>query len=165
MRHVLIVDDEPAICELVRTALEADGSCRVTSAGSAGDAMAVIENDRPDAAIVDAVLPQVSGLQLAGWAIDRGVPVLIVTGEPQTRDRLVDAGCPYLAKPFAIGKLLAEIQALLDEAAQRRADLALLLRQLGAKTAELRMAPEWVRETRARYTGARRTAPRRAMLR
>lgn len=160
MRHVLIVDDEPAICELVQMALEADGSCRVTPASSAGDAMTVLERDRPDAAIIDAVLPQASGLQLATRAIGLGVPVLIVTGEPQTRDKLRAAGCPYLPKPFPIGTLVTETRALLDEAAQRRAELAVLLRRLVAKSAELRMACERVRERIARTkvgrTGLRR---------
>lgn len=161
MRHVLIVDDEPAICELVQMVLEADGSCRVTPASSAGDAMTILERDRPDAAIIDAILPQASGLQLATRAIDLGVPVLIVTGEPQTRDKLRAVGCPYLPKPFQIGTLLTETRALLDEAAQRRAELAVLLHRLVAKTAELRMACEGVRERVARTKMGRTVLQRR----
>ncbi len=159
MRHVLVVDDEPAICDLVQMVLEADGSCRVTSASTAGDAIAILERDRPDAALIDAVLPQASGLQLATRAIDIGVPVLIVTGEPHTRDKLHAVGCPYLSKPFAIGALLAEMRALLDEAVQRRAELAVLLRRLVRKSVGLRMACERVRETVARAKIGRRGAP------
>lgn len=161
MRHVLVVDDEPAICELVQMVLEADGSCRVTRVSTAGDAMGILKHDRPDAALIDAVLPQVSGLQLATRAVDLGVPVLIVTGEPQTRDKLHAAGCPYLSKPFSIGTLVSETRALLDEAVQRRAELGLLLRPLVTKTAELRIACERLREAVVRTKLRRNAGPRR----
>jgi DNA-binding response OmpR family regulator len=146
MRHVLVVDDEPAICELVQLALEADGSCRVTRASSAGEAVALLQRDPPDAAIIDAVLPQVSGLQLASQFLDLGVPVLIVTGEPATRAKLEDVGCPHLAKPFQINVLVSETNTLLNEAAQRRAELALLLPRLVSRTAPLRIAIARLRE-------------------
>ncbi len=150
MRHVLVVDDEPSICELMQLALEADGSCRVTRASSAGEAVAMLQRDRPDAAIIDAVLPQVSGLQLASQVLDLGVPVLIVTGEPATRAKLEAIGCPYLSKPFPINVLVAETNTLLGDAVERRAELALLLPRLVAKTAPLRIAGERVRETARR---------------
>lgn len=146
MRHLLVVDDEPAICELVQLALEADGSCRVTRASSVSEAVALLQRDPPDGAIIDAILPQLSGLQLASQFIDRGVPVLIVTGEPATRERLEDVGCPHLAKPFPINVLVAETNALLDEAVQRRAQLALLLPRLIARTMPLRIAMAMLRE-------------------
>src|SRR5690348_8300211 len=146
MRHVLVVDNEPAICELVQLALEADGSCRVSTAFTFDGAFALLRRDPPDAAIIDAILPQSSGLQLAGQIVEHGVPVLIVTGEPATRARLESVGCPYLAKPFPIHVLVAETNALLDEALQRRAQLALLLPRLVAKAAPLRIAIARLRE-------------------
>jgi two-component system, OmpR family, response regulator len=157
MRHVLVVDDEPAICELVQLALEADGSCRVTRASSVGDAVALLQRDPPDAAIIDAILPQLSGLQLASQFLDHGVPVLIVTGEPATREKLEDIGCPHLAKPFPINVLVAETSALLDEAVQRRAQLALLLPRLIAKTMPLRIAIARQREKARRKRRRRST--------
>lgn len=146
MQHVLIVDDEPAICELVQLALEADGSCRVSCASSVGDALAMLQRDPPDAAIIDAILPQLSGLQLSRQFIDAGVPVLIVTGEPATRAKLEDIGCPYLAKPFPINVLVTETNALLEGAVERRAQLALLLPRLIARTTPLRIAVARLRE-------------------
>jgi DNA-binding response OmpR family regulator len=157
MRHILVVDNEPAICELVQLALEADGSCRVTRASSVDDAVAVLRQDRPDAAIIDAILPQSSGLQLANQVLDLGVPVLIVTGEPATRERLESIGCPYMAKPFPINVLIAETNALLDEAVQRRAQLALLLPRLTARAVPLRIAIARLRE-RVRRKHLRRSA-------
>lgn len=159
MRHVLVVDDEPAICELVQLALEADGSRRVTRASSVADAMALLQRDPPDGAIIDAILPQLSGLQLASRFIDHGVPVLIITGEPATRERLEGIGCPHLAKPFPINLLVAETNALLDEAVERRAQLALLLPRLVARTSPLRFATARLRE-KARRKRFRPSAPR-----
>ena len=158
MRHVLVVDNEPAICELVQLALEADGSCRVSSASNVDDALALLQRDPPDAAIIDAILPQSSGLQLAGQVLDRGLPVLIVTGEPATRERLESIGCPYLAKPFPINVLVAETKALLDDAHERRAQLALLLPRVVGKTTPLRIAMARLRE------GARRKHLRRRRI-
>jgi DNA-binding response OmpR family regulator len=158
MRHVLVVDNEPAICELVQLALEADGSCRVSSASNVDDALALLQRDPPDAAIIDAILPQSSGLQLAGQVLDRGVTVLIVTGEPATRERLESIGCPYLAKPFPINVLVAENKALLDDAHQRRAQLALLLPRVVSKATPLRIAMARLRE------GARRKHLRRPRI-
>jgi DNA-binding response OmpR family regulator len=108
--------------------------------------IALLRRDPPDAAIIDAILPHSSGLQLAGQMLDRGVPVLIVTGDPATRERLENVGCPYLAKPFPINVLVAETNALLGEALQRRAQLALLLPRLVTKAAPLRIAIARLRE-------------------
>lgn len=130
MRHVLVVDDEQAICELMQMALEADGSCRVTSASNPYYVAAILERDKPDVAIIDAVLRKASGLRLARLAVDLGIPVLIVTGAPETGKKLDRAGCPFLWKPFHIGTLCAETRVLIDDAAHRCAQLAILLRYL-----------------------------------
>jgi CheY-like chemotaxis protein len=65
MRHVLVVDDDIAVSEVIRMGLDADGTCRVTCAASAEEALALAQRDRPDAAIVDAAMPGVHGLALA----------------------------------------------------------------------------------------------------
>ena len=130
MRHVLVVDDEPAVCGVMQMALESDGSCRVSSASSSRHAAAILTHDKPDVAIIAAILSNASGLQLARQAVGLGIPVLLVTGAPQTGKKLDEAGCPFLWKPFHINKLRTETRALLDDAAQRCAQLALFLRQL-----------------------------------
>ena len=155
VRHVLVIDNEPAICELVQLALEADGSCRVSSACNVDDAVALLRRDPPDAAVIDVILPQSLGLQLASQVLDRGIPVLIVTGEPATRERLENIGCPYLAKPFPINLLVAETNTLLEHALERRAQLALLLPRLVTRAAPLRIAMARLRE-RARRKHLRR---------
>src|SRR5690242_1182140 len=116
MQHLLVVDDDAAVASVMRMGLEADGTCRVTTGPGAMEALAAIEHDRPHAAIIDAVLPQVSGLVLARTVIDLGVPVLIVSGEPGHQKLLLEAGCPFLLKPFRLAQLAAETRLLLDNA-------------------------------------------------
>lgn len=145
MRHVLVVD-QPAICAVVQMGLETDGSCRVTSAWTTHEALSVMMGDRPDAAILDAVTPRGLGLALAGQAVDLGIPVLILTGEPDTQARLSMASCPYLAKPFHLHALIARTHALLDAGLQRRAELAILLRGMTTRFGELVATVERARD-------------------
>src|SRR5262249_14229197 len=108
MRHLLVVDDDAAVADVMRMGLEADGTCRVTMAPGATEALAAIERDRPDAAIIDAVLPRIPGLLLARTVIDLGVPVLIVSGDLALQKGLSEAGCPFLMKPFRLSQLAWE---------------------------------------------------------
>jgi DNA-binding response OmpR family regulator len=124
MRHVLVVDDDIAVCEVMRMGLEADGTCRVTGAASAEEALSVALGDRPDAAIVDAVMPGVHGLALARALIGIGIPVMIVSGDPRLQRRLAEAGCRFLAKPFRLSEITVEMRLLLDNATQRATDLS-----------------------------------------
>jgi DNA-binding response OmpR family regulator len=131
MHHILVVD-QPAICTVVQACLEADGTRRVTAASTSADALSVMTSDRPDAVIVDVVLGPGAGPALASRAVDLGIPVLIMTGEPLTQSRLSGAGCPYLAKPFHLTSLIAEIRALFDDRLKRRAELRALLQCIAA---------------------------------
>ena len=153
-RHVLVVDPWPEICRVIQLALEADGSYRVTSAGTPRTAATVLATDRPDLAIVDVVLPPVSGLTFAGEALDRGVPVLLMTAEPRTELTLENVGCPFLRKPFHLGELRASVVTLLNEIAQKRAEMTIFLPQLMVAVAEPRTAID-----PSRQTSGRRTSP------
>jgi DNA-binding response OmpR family regulator len=124
MRHVLVVDDDIAVCEVIRMGLDADGTCRVTSAASAAEALPIALHDRPDAAIVDAVMPGVHGLALAHTLTGLGIPVMIVSGEPALQHRLAEAGCRFLPKPFRLAEIAVELRLLLDDASRRATDLA-----------------------------------------
>lgn len=146
MPHILVVDDEPSICELMQIALEGSGSCRVTMAVSGEQALSVLMRDRPDAVIVDAVLPKTSGLGIANVAVHFGIPVLIVTGDPETAEKLDEVGCPFLWKPFHINTMVAEARALLVEASLRRAEVAMSLRRLANSVEDLRVVLDQARE-------------------
>jgi CheY-like chemotaxis protein len=142
MRHVLVVDDDPAICAVMQMGLEVDGSYRVSSAESAEATLDILDRDPPDAAIIDAVLPRVMGLVLARTVVDRGIPVLLTTGEPLFQQRMSEAGCRFLAKPFSLAQLVAETQRLIDEARERVAESARCLARLAEAGGELRQVLE-----------------------
>jgi DNA-binding response OmpR family regulator len=134
MRHLLVVEDDPDVCSVMRMGLEADGSCRVTSAESARAAFRTVLHDRPDAAIIDAVLPEVHGLALTRAVVGLGIPVLVTSGDPALQRQMVEVGCPFLVKPFGISQLVTETRQLLDTASQRMAELvASLDRMLNAQ--------------------------------
>src|SRR5260370_35023019 len=103
---------------------EPAGSCRGTAASTAEDALCVMLGDRPDAAIIDTVSARGQGFALASQAVDFGIPVLLMTGEPYTQARLSAAGCPYLANPFTLHTLVERTPPLLDARLQSRASLS-----------------------------------------
>ncbi len=163
VRHILVADNESAICEVVRLGLEADGTCRASTATTIYDALQILTRDPPDAAVVDAVMPpEHGGLAIASQAVDLGIPVLIITGDPDTEDRLDAVGCPYLAKPFRLDELAAELRALLDEATIRRARLSAQLDRLAANIEDLRRAIAAARETVARSVALRASLAKRS---
>ncbi|KKL25575.1 hypothetical protein LCGC14_2403910, partial [marine sediment metagenome] len=79
--RVLIVDDEPDICEALTLALAAEGLA-VTSAGSGAEARESARNDRPDLLVTDMMLPDCTGLELIRTLRDdfAELPVVIITG-------------------------------------------------------------------------------------
>lgn len=163
LRHILVVDNEAAICDVVRLGIEADGTCRASVATTIADALEILTRDPPDAAVVDAIMPlKQSGLAFASRAVDLGVPVLIVTGDPDMQQQLNTAGCRYLPKPFRLDDLAAELRALLDEATIRRARLAAQLHRLAANVEDLRKAQAEARETVARSGDLRASLTERA---
>jgi len=145
MRHLLVVDDDAAVADVMRMGLEADGTCRVTIALGAAEALEAIDVDRPHAAIIDAVLPRISGLVLARTVIEIGVPVLIVSGEPHLQKSLAEFGCPFLLKPFPLAQLAAETRLLLDTATARRAEVMRALDRMLAAKEELGEVAEQTR--------------------
>jgi DNA-binding NtrC family response regulator len=160
MRHMLVVDDEPEICAVMRCGLEEAGNWRTTAALSLDEASAILSGDRPDAAIVDAVLRDGSGLALASPVAGLGIPVLIMTGHPDTQQLLQAVSCPYRAKPFRLNDLLSRMQALLDDTARQVHRLQALKEELAAKEAALadgiavsRNMVQASREDRARREG------------
>jgi two-component system, OmpR family, response regulator len=119
--HILIVDDDRGIRELVATYLEKNGM-RVSLAANGREMRAALEYGPPDLIVLDLMLPGEDGLVLcrelrAGKF--RSVPVLMLTARDEETDRIVglEMGADdYLAKPFAVRELLARIRAVLRRA-------------------------------------------------
>ncbi|MER5170415.1 response regulator transcription factor [Thioclava kandeliae] len=117
--HVLLIEDEPNITEALRFILTRRGFA-VSSEADGARAMAAIAETRPDAIILDMMLPGCSGLEiLAALRADPGlkaIPVLMLTARGQARDRAAadEAGATaFLAKPFANADLLEAIDGIL----------------------------------------------------
>src|SRR5215213_7163766 len=114
---ILVVEDERAVRDSVRHALELEGYT-VEVAVDGGDALARIERSAPDAIVLDVLMPGVTGLDVARRLRSRGdsVPILMLTARAAVEDRVegLDAGADdYLVKPFALDELLARLRALL----------------------------------------------------
>jgi len=125
--HLLVIEDQPDVVAVLKEALAAH--YQVTCASSALDAMSVLERERPDAALIDAVLPSAEGTEIAERVLSRGIPVLLMTGNPGAWAALEESGCHFLAKPFRLDALLAETRALLEHAVERQEQLAVQLRR------------------------------------
>jgi two-component system response regulator RpaA len=117
---ILVVDDDPDICEIVKVNLEGVGyDVRVASDGAAGLAMA--RELRPDLIVLDVLMPELDGWQvlerLAKDPATAGLPVIMLTCKGEDQDILhgLDQGAvEYLTKPFYPENLVASVKILLD---------------------------------------------------
>jgi len=121
-KRILIVDDEPAIREMVAFALR-KGDYDPIHAGDAGEAQTAIADRVPDLILLDWMLPGTSGLDLARrWrkeALTREVPIIMLTARGEENDRVggLEAGvADYVVKPFSARALLARIRAVMRRA-------------------------------------------------
>lgn len=116
---VLVVEDEPAIAELIMVNLRHSGF-RPSWAASSQAAQAMLEAELPDVILLDWMLPGESGLSLAQrWrrtTRTRSVPILMLTARADESDRVAGLDCgadDYIAKPFSPRELIARIRAVL----------------------------------------------------
>jgi len=120
--NILLVEDEPAIREMVTMALER-ADFAVVQAASAAEAERRLADGLPDLIVLDWMMPGVSGIELARRLrrddYTRQVPIIMLTarGEEDDRVRGLDAGADdYLTKPFSPRELIARIRAVLRRA-------------------------------------------------
>ncbi|MDQ3936906.1 MAG: response regulator transcription factor [Actinomycetota bacterium] len=154
--HVLVTDDERSVRSAVRRALTLEGY-RVTEAGDGAEALAAISRDRPDAVVLDVMMPELDGLEVCRALRDSGdaMPVLMLTARDEIDQRVrgLDAGADdYLVKPFALEELLARLRALLrrtspdDDGVLRYAEI-----ELDLNLYEARVGGESVKLTRTEF--------------
>ncbi|MBX2993895.1 MAG: response regulator [Bdellovibrionaceae bacterium] len=115
---ILIIDDEPAIRNLLRMNLSAQGF-QVFEAGAASRGLLAAEESHPHLIILDLGLPDMGGLdvlkKLREWTT---IPILILTvsDNEASKVELLDAGAnDYLTKPFSLPELMARIRAALRQ--------------------------------------------------
>jgi two-component system phosphate regulon response regulator PhoB len=125
--RVLIVEDEPAIAELIAVNLRHHGF-ETALAEDADSAQRELDAVLPDVVLLDWMLPGNSGLALArrwrGHARTRGLPILMLTARGDEPDKVagLDAGADdYITKPFSTQELMARIRAVLRRRAPEQA--------------------------------------------
>ena len=123
--HVLLVDDDSRIRELLSRVLQ-DGGYRVTTAGSAAEARCCLKGLTFDLLILDIMMPGESGLDLArSLRQEMQIPILMLTARSDTQDRIegLEAGADdYLAKPFEPRELMLRIAAILRRGGPKPAE-------------------------------------------
>lgn len=116
MNRILIVEDEVAICDLIKIGLEGQGYfCEQASDGEI--AADLIEQQNYDLILLDVMLPKVDGYQLLKYIKQTtDSPVIFITAKSQTKDKikgLKEGADDYITKPFEMGELLARVEAVL----------------------------------------------------
>jgi two-component system response regulator MprA len=156
---ILVVDDERAVRESLRRALELEGY-EIELAADGLEALQLLEangDTQPDAVILDVLMPSVDGLEVCRRLRRSGnrVPVLMLTARDEIENRVagLDAGADdYVTKPFALEELVARVRALLrrtsvgDDELLRFADL-----ELEPGTREVRRSGDLIELTRTEF--------------
>jgi two-component system response regulator MprA len=156
---ILVVDDERAVRESLRRALELEGY-EIELAADGQEALQRLEANgegQPDAVILDVLMPVVDGLEVCRRIRRLGnrVPVLMLTARDEIENRVagLDAGADdYVTKPFALEELVARVRALLrrtsagEDELRRFADL-----ELDPGTREVRRGADLIELTRTEF--------------
>ena len=115
-----MVDDEPDIRRVVRAYLERDGFSVITAADGA-EALRLARQRRPNAVVLDLMLPDVQGLDVCRQLrAESNIPVLMLTARDDITDKVVGlqiGADDYVTKPFDIREVVARVHALLRRAA------------------------------------------------
>ncbi len=114
-RKVLVVDDEPGICDLVCLNLESEGY-EVTCANSGHEAMEKIKREHPDLIVLDIMMPEIDGWEvlshLKADPATSGIPVILLSAKSEEVSKLLGfklGADDYVTKPFSVKELTARI--------------------------------------------------------
>jgi len=123
MNTVLVVDDDPAIREMMRLALEQNGYA-VLEAGDTIEARRLLGSGDADIVLLDWMLPGQSGFEfvrsLRRGAARNSIPVIMLTARNREQEKIaaLEAGADdYISKPFSVKELLARVKAVLRRTA------------------------------------------------
>ena len=118
--HVLIVDDDPQIRDVLRIALSGAGM-KTSEAGDGAEGLVKAQSGRFDLIVLDIGLPEMDGLELCRTLrADHSTPVLFLTARDDEIDRILGfefGGDDYVTKPFSPRELVARIKAILKRGA------------------------------------------------
>ena len=115
--HILVVDDDQAVRDSLARSLQYGSGYEVTTAEDGLEALAKLSSLRPDAVVMDVMMPRLDGLETTRMLRQSGndVPILILTARDAVGDRVdgLDAGADdYMVKPFSLDELSARLRAL-----------------------------------------------------
>ena len=117
--YALIVEDEPALVELLRYNLTKEGY-EVAIATDGEEALLTIEERQPDIVLLDWMLPKLAGIEVArrirSKPTTRNLPIIMLTARAEETDRIrgLDVGADdYMTKPFSMSELTARIRAVM----------------------------------------------------
>ncbi len=117
--HVLVVEDEDALAELLQYNLNKEGF-RVSVAADGEEALMLVEERQPDILLLDWMLPKISGIEVArrlrGRQETRNLPIIMLTARGEETDRIrgLDTGADdYIVKPFLMKEMFARLRAVL----------------------------------------------------
>jgi two-component system OmpR family response regulator len=118
--RILVVDDEPNIVDVISMALRFQGFT-VASAATGAEAIAMVEEFRPQLLVLDIMLPDMEGFDVAERLAAKHIspPILFLTARDATEDKvrgLTIGGDDYVTKPFSLEELVARIRTILRRA-------------------------------------------------
>ena len=124
--RVLVVDDEPSIVDVISMALRHSGF-GVEAAGTGGEALDQVRRWRPHVIVLDVMLPDMEGFEVARRlsAEHAEVPILFLSARDSTADKvrgLTTGGDDYVTKPFSLDEIVARIKAILRRTMQDDAE-------------------------------------------
>ena len=158
--RILVVDDDRAVRESLRRSLAFNGY-DVDLAHDGQQALDAVAANRPDAMVLDVMMPRVDGLEVCRRLRGSGdpLPILVLTARDAVSERVagLDAGADdYLPKPFALEELLARLRALLRRRAPdeqgRAAALSFADLTLDPDTREVRRGERSISLTRTEFS-------------
>jgi two-component system OmpR family response regulator len=156
--RILVVDDEPNIVDVVSMALRFHGYA-VETAGTGTDALNAVSAFRPDLIVLDVMLPDMEGFEVARrlGAERAGTPIVFLTARDAPEDKLrglTTGGDDYVTKPFSLEELLARVRNILRRAGLAQPDSSRLTfedLELDEDTREVSRAGEAVELTATEY--------------
>jgi two-component system response regulator MprA len=158
--RILVVDDDRAVRESLRRSLAFNGY-QVDLATDGQAALTAVSMARPDAMVLDVMMPRLDGLEVCRRLRGTGddLPILVLTARDAVSDRVagLDAGADdYLPKPFALEELLARLRALLrrqtgPEAGPEFVPLTFADLSLDPETREVRRGDREISLTRTEF--------------
>ncbi len=119
MKHILMVDDDEDLMQVLKTRLETDSEFVVNIAHNGEEALRVVQRSAPDLIVLDVLMPKMDGLttlKAINAVCDKKIPVIIMTGKAaMMKDAFkLEGACDFMVKPVDGGQLAKRIKEILQ---------------------------------------------------